>query len=152
MGSIPGWGTKIPHVVEQLSPCTATTEPTHPKTCVPQQEEPLQWGSPCTWTRKQPLLATSRESLRAATKNQCSHKIDKWKNNLQEKIKDYTRVLGEAHMVRNWYRTSQKRIPPATVKPSDDLSPGQPCHLMKEPGLEQPAKPPPGSRSAETVR
>ena len=26
-GSIPGWGTKIPHAVGQLSQCTATTEP-----------------------------------------------------------------------------------------------------------------------------
>ena len=26
-GSIPGWGTKIPHATGQLSPCAATTEP-----------------------------------------------------------------------------------------------------------------------------
>ena len=26
-GSIPGLGTKIPHAVGQLSPCTTTTEP-----------------------------------------------------------------------------------------------------------------------------
>ena len=25
-GSIPGWGSKIPHTMEQLSPCTATRE------------------------------------------------------------------------------------------------------------------------------
>ena len=25
-GSIPGWGTKIPHAVGQLSPCATTTE------------------------------------------------------------------------------------------------------------------------------
>ena len=28
-GSIPSWGTKIPHAVEQLSLCTTTTEPVH---------------------------------------------------------------------------------------------------------------------------
>ena len=28
-GSIPGQGTKIPHAAGQLSPCTATNEPTH---------------------------------------------------------------------------------------------------------------------------
>ena len=28
-GSIPGWGTKIPHAVEPLSSCTRTTESTH---------------------------------------------------------------------------------------------------------------------------
>ena len=27
VGSIPGGGTKIPHAVEQVSPCAATTEP-----------------------------------------------------------------------------------------------------------------------------
>ena len=27
VGSIPGWGTKIPHAVEQLSPWATTTEP-----------------------------------------------------------------------------------------------------------------------------
>ena len=27
MGSIPHWGTEIPHDVEQLSPCTAITDP-----------------------------------------------------------------------------------------------------------------------------
>ena len=29
VGSIPGWGTKIPHAVGQLSPHTTTTEPSH---------------------------------------------------------------------------------------------------------------------------
>ena len=27
MGSIPGWGTKVPHVAKQLSLCATTTEP-----------------------------------------------------------------------------------------------------------------------------
>ena len=27
VGSIPGWGTKIPHAAGQLSPCAATPEP-----------------------------------------------------------------------------------------------------------------------------
>ena len=29
-GSIPGWGTKLPHATGQLSPRAATTEPAHP--------------------------------------------------------------------------------------------------------------------------
>ena len=29
MGLIPGQGTKIPHVLEQLSLCAVTTEPAH---------------------------------------------------------------------------------------------------------------------------
>ena len=28
MGSIPGWGTKIPQALGQLNPCGVTTEPT----------------------------------------------------------------------------------------------------------------------------
>ena len=41
-GSIPGQGTKIPHVMEQLSPSTATTEPRHHhwRVCESQQKIP----------------------------------------------------------------------------------------------------------------
>ena len=38
---IPGWGTKIPHSVEQLSPCVATTEPVfHERVRAPQRKGP----------------------------------------------------------------------------------------------------------------
>ena len=37
-GSIPGWGTKIPHTAGQLSPQIATTEPARSGTCAPQLE------------------------------------------------------------------------------------------------------------------
>ena len=36
MRSIPSWGTKIPHVTEQLNACTTTTEPIHSGAHVPQ--------------------------------------------------------------------------------------------------------------------
>ena len=39
-GSIPGWGTKIPHAVGQLSPRAATTEPTHSGACMLQLQSP----------------------------------------------------------------------------------------------------------------
>jgi len=29
LGSIPGWGTKTPHAMEQLNPGTTTIDPTH---------------------------------------------------------------------------------------------------------------------------
>ena len=35
MGSIPGWGTKIPYATEQLSLCSMTTETTCLRACVP---------------------------------------------------------------------------------------------------------------------
>ena len=39
--SIPGQGTKIPHVAGQISPCAATTEPTCSGACAPQLERNL---------------------------------------------------------------------------------------------------------------
>ena len=39
-GSIPGWGTKIPHAVGQLSPHAATTETKHFRARAPQLEKP----------------------------------------------------------------------------------------------------------------
>ena len=42
-GSSPGQGTKIPHVVGQLSPRAATTEPTHliERACTLQRKDPV---------------------------------------------------------------------------------------------------------------
>ena len=47
MGSIPGWGTKIPHAVGQLSPCTTTTEPAllNWRAHMPQTTEPTCSGA-----------------------------------------------------------------------------------------------------------
>ena len=39
-GSIPGWGTKIPHATGQLSPCATITEPMQSGACVLQLEIP----------------------------------------------------------------------------------------------------------------
>ena len=46
-GSNPGWGTKTPHAVEQLSPHTVTTEPAHfnSRAYVPQTTEPACSGA-----------------------------------------------------------------------------------------------------------
>ena len=38
VGSIPGWGTKMPHAAGQLSPRAATTEPAHSRAHMPQLE------------------------------------------------------------------------------------------------------------------
>ena len=53
-GSIPGWGTKIPHAAGQLSPRATTTEPTCPKLQsphVPNYRAHALW-SLCTTTRE----------------------------------------------------------------------------------------------------
>ena len=42
-GSIPGWGTKIPHTAEQLTPCAATTEAWKPQQEKPPQREAQAW-------------------------------------------------------------------------------------------------------------
>ena len=39
VGSISGWGTKIPHAAGQLSPCATTTEPTRSGAREPQLEK-----------------------------------------------------------------------------------------------------------------
>ena len=36
IGLIPGPGTHIPHAIEQLNPCTATTQPRHSGACTQQ--------------------------------------------------------------------------------------------------------------------
>ena len=41
MGLIPGGGTKSLHAVEQLSPCTSTTEPMHHKNLYPAMKDPV---------------------------------------------------------------------------------------------------------------
>ena len=37
------WSRKTPHAAEQLSLCTTTTDPTHPRACALQQEKLPQW-------------------------------------------------------------------------------------------------------------
>ena len=52
-GSIPGWGTKIPHAVGQLSPRATTTEPARAGAHLPQLER-----SPVTATQSPMHAAT----------------------------------------------------------------------------------------------
>ena len=46
MRSIPSWGTKIPHVAEQLNPCTTTTDPIHWSPCATARESVHCSGDP----------------------------------------------------------------------------------------------------------
>ena len=59
VGSISGWGTKIPRATGQLSRCMATTEPEHSGARVPQEKSWLTAteDSPSTIT---PALATAK--------------------------------------------------------------------------------------------
>ena len=52
MGSIPSLGTKIPHAVEQVSPCIATTETARFGTHRPQLESPCTAKKESTWHTK----------------------------------------------------------------------------------------------------
>ena len=52
VGSISGWGTKIPHAVGQLSPCATTTEPAHSGALESQLEKP----TPSKEDPKQPKI------------------------------------------------------------------------------------------------
>ena len=51
-GSIPGWGMKIPHSVEQLSPAATTTEPVVLQILSPHVLEPMRhnWRAHCATT------------------------------------------------------------------------------------------------------
>jgi len=50
VGSVPGRGTKIPHALEQLHPCTATAELVYldQRVCALQQKILCDTGRPCT--------------------------------------------------------------------------------------------------------
>ena len=66
------WSGKIPHAAEQLSPCATTTEPAlqSPRATTTEARTPR---APAPQQEKPPLAA-ARESPRAATKTQRSHK------------------------------------------------------------------------------
>ena len=72
------WSRKIPHVAEQLSPCTTTTEPALQSPGATTTEGPAPW-SPCSPTREattvrsSPFYAT-KESPHTATETQHSQK------------------------------------------------------------------------------
>ena len=56
MGSIPGWGTGTEHTAEQLSPSTATTQPTNHNSRVRALQErvlPDAMKAPCATTKTQ---------------------------------------------------------------------------------------------------
>ena len=70
-GSIPGWGTKIPHAVGQLILC-ATTREAHM----------LQLLSPCTL---QPVLPSKRSPCTATSKSPCAPKKTQHSQKLKKK-------------------------------------------------------------------
>ena len=70
---------KIAHAAEQLSPCATTTELLHPSCGSLCALEPILHSKGSNGKpghhNEQPLLATARESLRAATNTQGSQRI-----------------------------------------------------------------------------
>ena len=76
MGSIPGLGRSHMLRDSACSLCAATTEACAPGAWERHQEKPLQ-GEARTRQRAAAPLTTTRESLRAATKTQHSHNLNK---------------------------------------------------------------------------
>ena len=71
VGSIPGWGTKIPHAARQLNPRATTTELAclNERARVPQTTEPMRPGG-CATTREEKTHTPQLErSPRAAMKD-----------------------------------------------------------------------------------
>ena len=71
VGSIPGQGTKIPHAAGQLSPCTATTEPTRFGAHAPQLER-SRVPQRRAHARQQKIPLAAMKIPRAATKTRRS--------------------------------------------------------------------------------
>ena len=61
VGSIPGWRTKIPHAMGQLSPHAATTEPMSSGARAPQLQSPHTLE--CTTTREKPACRNERSHV-----------------------------------------------------------------------------------------
>ena len=72
------WLRKIPHAVEQVSPCSRARElqllSPRPCSLCSTRREAVAVRSPCTPTREQLPLAATRESPRTAMETQCSQK------------------------------------------------------------------------------
>ena len=60
VGSIPGWGTKIPHAMGQISPRATTTEPVglNERALAPQTTEPMHSGACAPQLERSPRAAT----------------------------------------------------------------------------------------------
>ena len=74
VGSIPGWGTKIPYAAGELSLHTTTTEFAHlsERARVPQTTDSKCSGPHASQLERENLHATTREKPRAATKSPCA--------------------------------------------------------------------------------
>ena len=82
VGLNPSWGTRIPHVMEQLSPSSATTEPAPSEACVPQRKilhdtTKTHWCSKTTTTttKKPPPTKQPTNPLRW-----CHISLELWSN------------------------------------------------------------------------
>ena len=116
------WPRKIPHAMEQLSPCTTTIEPvlwspgattTEHKCCdhwspcptahTLQQEKPPQWEKPVQLNEEQPVLTATRQSLHTASKT-AELKTNKqikeiyWIKCSRPWLQRYSKYLGEESM------------------------------------------------------
>lgn len=79
----PSWETKIPHAEGQLSWWATTTEPTHPRACVPQEKPP--------WTAtKTHCLHVMSSSVRDLLLN--NYPFTTMIGTRKEKVKFYKRI------------------------------------------------------------
>ena len=78
-GSIPNWGTKIPHATGQLSPCATAIELMHlnERARMPKTAEPMQSGALAPQPEREHLHTTTREKPKHRNKEttHCNKKI-----------------------------------------------------------------------------
>ena len=74
MGSIPGWGTKIPYAAGQLSLCVTPTELEHSGTHAPQLQSLSNQRPGHSWRAHMPQQKTPRDTMKktATTKTRRS--------------------------------------------------------------------------------
>jgi len=87
MGSIPDPGTKDPHAMEQLSPCTTTTEAHARLSLSSATREAITMRSMCTATGESPHIATKSQRDQKETERKIMLKITIfccWKPDLRQ--------------------------------------------------------------------
>ena len=108
------WSAKIPRAAEQLGPCATTAGPMlwspRATTTEPARLEPVLCNNrshrnkkPVHHNEEWPLLTTTRQSPRAATKTQCSQKNpQKTKTQKQTKIKQQEGFYAHAQITKHF--------------------------------------------------
>ena len=127
VGSIPGWGTKIPHAAEQLSLHSTTREPAcHDERSRRHSDDPV-----CQW-RPDPAEETSKEK---SQRGRAMASLWLWTKLIQSSRQEVTTVMNRAESSMDITQMG-KYIPKMKTKSLESDSSFQRLHLsLVHPGL-----------------